>query len=90
MPGSPDLAFGPRLKAIFVHGCFWHGHKCKRGNRPPKSNGDYWLAKISRNRARDERVQGELAKLGWTAMTVWECETAGQEVLARRIADFLE
>lgn len=54
LPGKPDLAFIGRQKAIFVHGCFWHGHDCKRGAREPKENHAYWVDKISRNRERDQ------------------------------------
>src|ERR1700735_5319447 len=50
LPGKPDLAFIGRRKAIFVNGCFWHGHDCPRGSRAPKTNQAYWTAKISRNR----------------------------------------
>jgi DNA mismatch endonuclease (patch repair protein) len=74
LPGSPDLVFPSRKKAIFVHGCFWHGHDCARGARMPKANADYWTAKIGRNVARDARVKGELASLGWETLTIWECE----------------
>lgn len=74
LPGSPDLVF-PRLKAaIFVHGCFWHGHDCARGARTPKTNEDYWRAKIARNVARDARTSAELEALGWRVETIWECE----------------
>ena len=59
--------------ALFVHGCFWHGHDCPRGARQPRSNADYWLAKIDRNRARDDRVAAELAAAGWRVLTLWEC-----------------
>ena len=74
LPGSPDLVF-PRLKTVvFVHGCFWHGHDCARGARIPKTNTDYWRAKIARNVARDVRTAAELAALGWKVETLWECE----------------
>ncbi|MGB6160828.1 MAG: very short patch repair endonuclease [Acidobacteriaceae bacterium] len=73
LPGTPDLVF-PRLrKVVFVHGCFWHGHSCARGNRTPKSNRDYWVAKIARNRERD-KVNGALLRAqGWGVYIVWEC-----------------
>lgn len=89
VPGNPDIAYVGAKKAIFVHGCFWHGHDCKRGARMPKTNADYWQAKIGRNRARDARTQAELAALGWRALVVWECELADAAALARRLADFL-
>jgi DNA mismatch endonuclease (patch repair protein) len=74
LPGSPDIVMAGRRLAIFVHGCFWHGHDCARGARAPKANRDYWLAKVAGNRARDARVQAELVRLGWRAEVVWECE----------------
>ena len=89
LPGSPDIVLGPRRLAIFVHGCFWHGHDCKRGAREPKANADYWRAKIGRNRVRDERVQAELASMGWRIETIWECELKDQPTLAARLKTLL-
>lgn len=74
LPGRPDLVMKGRRIALFVHGCFWHGHDCPRGARKPKANADYWRAKIERNRARDTRTSSELVDAGWTVLTVWECE----------------
>jgi len=74
LPGRPDVVMKGRRVAVFVHGCFWHGHDCPRGARKPKANADYWAAKIERNRARDARVQSELLAAGWRVVTVWECE----------------
>jgi DNA mismatch endonuclease (patch repair protein) len=92
LPGSPDLAFPGRRKAIFVHGCFWHGHDCKRGARQPKTNADYWTGKIARNRARDDQAQAALRAMGWECLTVWECAiaAAGAPDLAARLKQFLE
>ena len=90
LPGKPDLVFAGRRAAVFVHGCFWHGHDCARGAREPKANGDYWRAKIARNRARDARVAGELEALGWTPLTVWECELKDREALRRRLTAALD
>lgn len=73
LPGRPDVTMAGRRVALFVHGCFWHGHDCARGARLPKANGDYWRAKIDRNRARDARVQAALEAAGWRVLTVWEC-----------------
>lgn len=91
LPGSPDLVFVRRRKVIFVHGCFWHGHDCKRGARKPKSNVDYWQAKIARNQARDARSVDALERAGWETMTVWECELrlAERPALTSRLVDFL-
>lgn len=89
LPGSPDLVFAARKTAVFVHGCFWHGHDCARGARVPKTNSDYWRAKIARNVARDARVRGELEALGWRVETIWECEIKDRAALQRRLADRL-
>lgn len=74
LPGKPDLVFASRRAAIFVHGCFWHGHDCARGAREPKTNTAYWRAKIARNRARDEANAAALAASGWRVLILWECE----------------
>ena len=74
LPGKPDLVFPKHRAVIFVHGCFWHGHDCKRGARVPKTNTDYWLAKITRNKERDLTNTAALKKLGWRVITLWECE----------------
>lgn len=74
LPGSPDLVFPKYRAVIFVHGCFWHGHACKRGARLPKTNQDYWRKKIARNMARDAKNSEALRALGWRVITLWECE----------------
>ena len=74
LPGRPDVVMKGRRIALFVHGCFWHGHDCPRGARQPRSNAGYWIAKIDRNRARDDRVTAELQAQGWRVLTLWECE----------------
>lgn len=89
LPGSPDLVFPSRKTAVFVHGCFWHGHDCARGARMPKTNADYWRAKIGRNVARDARARGELESLGWRTLTIWECELKDAQALATRLVGFL-
>ena len=73
LPGTPDLAFPRYEAAVFVHGCFWHGHDCRQG-RSPSSNVNYWVPKIEANRARDKRKEQALSNLGWRVHTVWECE----------------
>ena len=69
LPGKPDLVFLAKRTAMFVHGCFWHGHDCPRGARMPQNNRAYWEAKISRNMARDKAALAALKKLGWTPQT---------------------
>ena len=90
LPGKPDIAYVGRKRAIFVHGCFWHGHDCARGARDPKANAAYWRAKIDRNRARDGRNLESLQALGWRAMVVWECELKDEAALRARLAAFLD
>lgn len=90
LPGKPDLVFPSRHKVIFVHGCFWHGHRCARGARVPVSNREYWLRKIARNKQRDKRIPRELRRLGWRPMVVWECETKSRDALKKRLRAFLE
>jgi DNA mismatch endonuclease (patch repair protein) len=89
IPGNPDIAYVGRKQAIFVHGCFWHGHDCVRGARMPKANADYWRAKIARNVARDAAHRERLAALGWRALTIWECELKDREALERKLRAFL-
>jgi DNA mismatch endonuclease (patch repair protein) len=89
LPGKPDLALPGRKLAIFVHGCFWHGHDCARGARTPKANRDYWLGKIGRNRARDAISQAALQARGWRVETVWECELKDAAALEARLARLL-
>jgi DNA mismatch endonuclease (patch repair protein) len=74
LPGRPDIVLPGRRLAVFVHGCFWHGHDCARGSRVPQARRDYWTAKITGNRARDARNAEALASAGWRVETVWECE----------------
>lgn len=89
VPGKPDIVFVGRRKAILVHGCFWHGHDCAEGLRKPKSNQDYWLPKIERNRERDEANDARLADAGWSATVVWECELKDTHAVAKRLKEFM-
>ena len=85
LPGSPDIVFTSRRKVIFVHGCYWHGHDCRKG-RLPKSRLDYWQPKIEANMKRDSRRLAELRALGWDSLIVWQCETGGDAAsLAERL-----
>lgn len=90
VPGNPDIAYLGRKQAIFVHGCFWHGHDCARGARLPKANADYWRVKIGRNRARDAAHLARLTELGWRALTVWECELKDKSALGAKLRAFLD
>lgn len=74
LPGTPDLVFRRMRVALFVHGCFWHGHDCAHGIVASKSNIDYWNAKIQANRVRDRKKNDELRRLGWRVIEIWECQ----------------
>lgn len=87
LPGRPDVVMKGRRTALFVHGCFWHGHDCPRGARQPKANAAYWIAKIGRNRARDVSARTALEADGWRVVTVWECEMKAPDFAARLVVD---
>jgi len=91
IPGTPDLAFPSRKKAILIHGCFWHRHPdptCKLA-RMPKSRLDFWGPKLGENRRRDENNLKRLEKLGWKILVVWECEIRHKEQLENKLLEFL-
>ncbi|MBU1695238.1 MAG: very short patch repair endonuclease [Verrucomicrobia bacterium] len=88
LPGNPDLVFRPRSKVIFVHGCFWHQHRCRQ-YRMPKTKHLFWEPKLAKNKARDGRNQRELRRLGWRTLTIWECQLKTGTVLKSRIKRFL-
>ncbi len=89
LPGKPDIVLAGRRLAIFVHGCFWHGHDCARGARVPKANRDYWLAKVGRNRVRDVAARAALEAAGWRVETVWECDLKDAAALEARAKGWL-
>lgn len=75
LPGRPDIVFPGRRLALFVHGCFWHGHEGCRAARLPTTNTEYWRDKIAANQERDGRVQTALRAMGWKSAVIWQCET---------------
>src|SRR5690348_11925890 len=84
LPGKPDIVFPAKKKIIFVHGCFWHGHKCRLG-RVPKSRLDYWVPKISYNNKRDRNNLRRLRRMGWRCLVLWECQLRDSDKLAGRL-----
>ncbi len=90
LPGRPDLVFPSRRKVVFVNGCFWHYHRDCERVRIPATNQDYWVAKLVRNRDRDERNLALLEEVGWSAITTWECQLRDMETATARLVEFLE
>ena len=74
LPGSPDVVLPKYRTIIFVHGCFWHGHKDCKYYTVPKTNTDFWVAKVTRNKERDQEVWRKLEAKGWYVIIVWECQ----------------
>ena len=90
LPGRPDITLPKWGVAIMVNGCFWHGHKGCRYATKPQTNPEFWEAKIARNRHRDEVTEAHLEALGWTVITVWECELKGREAAEARLEALAE
>lgn len=89
LPGNPDIVLPRYRKVIFIHGCFWHGHKnCPRSKRP-STHRSFWNKKLDGNIERDERYRRELLQMGWKVLVVWECETRTPEKLLRKLENFL-
>jgi DNA mismatch endonuclease (patch repair protein) len=89
LPGKPDIVFASRHKIILVNGCFWHGHKCKKGNRIPSTNKEYWLEKINNNVKRDLINLEKLVEMGWEVYILWECEIRQDNEYLAKILNFL-
>ena len=88
LPGTPDLVLPKYRAVLFIHGCFWHQHSCRRGRKQPASNQEYWRPKLSRNVERDADARSTLEAMGWRVLTVWECEIGAPD-LPNRIDRFL-
>lgn len=80
--GNPDFVFLKKRIAVFVDGCFWHGHDCR--NTRPDQNKEYWTAKIARNRQRDQEVTLRLKEKGWSVLRIWECELKDDNFLQEK------
>jgi DNA mismatch endonuclease (patch repair protein) len=85
----PDLVFTRRRKAVFVHGCFWHGHRSCKQDKVPKTRSEYWCGKLARNKERDEKARETLEAAGWAVLTIWECEVWRDRELRQRLVAFL-
>jgi DNA mismatch endonuclease, patch repair protein len=89
LPGKPDLVFPRRKKVIFVHGCFWHVHRCRYGRVKPATNAQFWRDKREKTRRRDKRNRRALRKAGWEVFIVWECTTRRPKNLVAGLSKFL-
>ena len=91
LPGSPDIVLPKYKVALFVHGCFWHGHDgCRKGRRP-KTRKDYWLPKIEDNKRRDLNKIGGIDRLGWRVAVIWQCSLDSViENTLRRLTEWIK
>lgn len=89
LPGKPDIVMPKFNTIIFVHGCFWHRHNCKRGQSVPSARMDYWLEKFRTNVVRDKDTISKLTLKGWRVLVVWECELKHSAKLLEKIKSFL-
>lgn len=90
LPGKPDLVFPAAMVVVFVHGCFWHMHKCKYGKPVPATNSDFWSQKRAGNVARDKRHKSALRSAGWRVVEIWECQTRDPAKLRPRLEKLSE
>jgi DNA mismatch endonuclease, patch repair protein len=89
LPGRPDIALPKHKKAIFVHGCFWHGHEDCARSRTPETNREFWEEKIRKTMQRDAQNMGDLSALGWKALVIWQCEIRDTVGLGQKLLEFL-
>lgn len=90
LPGTPDIVLPRHRLAIFVHGCFWHGHTgCKR-SKLPASRIEFWREKIARNAARDVEAVRRLQSMGWRTLTLWSCELRDRAAIATALTPCLD
>lgn len=89
LPGTPDLVLPRYQCVIFVHGCFWHMHRCKRGKSTPQTNAEFWRTKREKTHIRDQLIIAALRRAGWRVHVIWECQTRDRASLAERINTFI-
>jgi len=89
LPGKPDIVFRSRRKVVFVHGCFWHMHRCRRGRIAPITNAEFWHVKRHGTLERDRRTRKALNSAGWESFIVWECTLKDLDLVRRKLDHFL-
>jgi len=89
LPGKPDIVLPKFGTVIFVHGCFWHSHKCRWGSVVPATRAEFWANKRVETKKRDARNRRQLKALGWSVVVVWECQTRDPDALASRIGSLI-
>ncbi|MGA2915455.1 MAG: very short patch repair endonuclease [Sedimentisphaerales bacterium] len=89
LPGCPDMVFPKRKKVIFINGCFWHRHTCKKGRSMPATRKKFWQQKFKRTIERDKKNKNELKKLGWKILVIWECQIKNRQKIIDKISNFM-
>ncbi len=89
LPGKPDIVLPKYETVIFVHGCFWHRHDCKRGQSIPSNRREFWKEKFNRTIERDEENRINLEEAGWKVIVVWECDLKNQSTLKASLMQML-
>lgn len=90
LPGKPDIVLHKYKSIVFIHGCFWHGHRnCKKSIRPT-TNVIFWNTKIDNNMARDKKVLKELKRLGWRVFVIWECDLRSNQLFEKELQKLVE
>ena len=90
LPGCPDMVFPGKKKVIFINGCYWHRHNCKKGRSMPQTRKSFWQSKFEKTFLRDKRNTRLLKTMGWKIFVVWECQIKKAEKLTRRLRTFLK
>ena len=88
--GSPDFVIPSARAVIFVHGCFWHRHTCRKGRSSPSARSSFWQQKFDRNRRRDAQVRRIVHRSGWKSIVLWECNLRNISIVRQKLSSFLE
>jgi len=86
LPGCPDMVFPGKKKVIFINGCYWHRHNCKKGRSMPETRKKFWQAKFERTVERDKKNYKALKKLGWQVLVLWECQLRDLKKLKKKVS----